>query len=234
MRIAVLEADPTRAIGIDQTLRLNGHQCTRYIHGRSLIQALHGGTFDMLLLDSDVPGISALDVLSWVRRTLGHELPVMLLGDSDDDRHIAACFGEGADAYLRKPVGMAELAARVMALLRRAGPGGEHACDLHHGAFRFATADRRVWVHGRPVALAPKEFDLAVLLFRNLGSLVLRQTMVNEVWRYHVEAASRTVDSHLSRVRTKLALWPHNGVRLCAVYGLGNRLDAVAQDVSRP
>lgn len=227
MRIAVLEADPTRAVGIEQTLRLSGHQCTRYIHGRSLIHALRSDTFDMLLLDGDTPGISALDVLSWVRRTLGHELPVMLLGDSDDEARIASCLAEGADAYLCKPVGMAELAARVMALLRRACPTSEHGCDLAHGAFRFATADRRAWVHGKAVALAPKEFDLAVLLFRNLGSLVLRQTMVNEVWRYHVDAASRTVDSHLSRVRTKLALWPHNGVRLSAVYGLGNRLDQV-------
>ncbi|WP_454734549.1 winged helix-turn-helix domain-containing protein [Cupriavidus necator] len=74
--------------------------------------------------------------------------------------------------------------------------------------------------------LAPKEFDLAVLLFPNLGSLVLRQTMVDEVWRYHMDPVSRTVDSHLSRVRTKLALWPHNGVRLSSVYGLGTRLDA--------
>ncbi len=98
MRIAVLEADPTRAVGIEQTLRLSGHHCTRYIHGRSLLQALRGGAFDMLLMDGDAPGISALDVLSWVRRTLGQELPVMLLGDSNDDAQIAACLAEGADA----------------------------------------------------------------------------------------------------------------------------------------
>ncbi|MNT34803.1 Sensory transduction protein regX3 [compost metagenome] len=81
-------------------------------------------------------------------------------------------------------------------------------------------------MHGRPVPLAPKEFDLAVLLFRNLGSVVPRQAMVDQVWRHHIEPTSRTVDSHLSRVRTKLSLWPHNGVRLSSVYGLGTRLDA--------
>lgn len=116
-------------------------------------------------------------------------------------------------------------AARVLALLRRAAPAGCDPCDLVHGAFRFASADRRVWVGGKQVLLAPKEFDLAVLLFRSMGSLVLRQTMVDQIWRYHVDPSSRTVVSHLSRIRTKLSLWPHNGVRLSAVYGLGSRLD---------
>jgi len=106
-----------------------------------------------------------------------------------------------------------------------AAPAGCDPCDLVHGAFRFATADRRVWVGGKQVLLAPKEFDLAVLLFRSMGSLVSRQTMVDQIWRYHVDPSSRTVVSHLSRIRTKLSLWPHNGVRLSAVYGLGSRLD---------
>ncbi|WP_422647761.1 hypothetical protein OJJOAM_001786 [Cupriavidus sp. H18C1] len=75
--------------------------------------------------------------------------------------------------------------------------------------------------------LSPKEFDLAILLFRHLGQLVLRQTMIDEVWRRPLPDGSRTLDSHLSRVRTKLALWPHNGVRLTTVYSAGCRLDVV-------
>ncbi|WP_455278738.1 response regulator transcription factor [Cupriavidus necator] len=225
MKIAALQADPTLAVSIEQTLRLSGHQCTRYLSGRSMIGALRGKSFDLLMLDCDTPGIPALEVLAWVRRTHGHEVPVMLTGTSNEEGFVVACFAQGADSYLPKPLRTGELAARVLALLRRTRLAGE-ACDLAHGAFRFATAERRAWVHDKPLLLAPKEFDLAVLLFRNLGSLVLRQTMVDEVWRYHMDPVSRTVDSHLSRVRTKLALWPHNGVRLSSVYGLGSRLDA--------
>ncbi|SOY41458.1 response regulator transcription factor [Cupriavidus taiwanensis] len=225
MKIAALQADPTLAVSIEQTLRLNGHQCTRYLSGRALIGALRARSFDLLMLDCDTPGIPALEVLAWVRRTLGNDMPVMLTGTSNEEGFVAACLAQGADSYVPKPLRTAELAARVLALLRRAQPASAD-CDLEHGPFRFATAERQVWVQGKPVLLAPKEFDLAVLLFRNLGSLVLRQTMVEQVWRYHVDAASRTVDSHLSRVRTKLALWPHNGVRLSSVYGLGSRLDA--------
>jgi len=225
VNIAALQADPTLAVSIEQTLRLNGHQCARYLSGRTMIGALRGRSFDLLMLDCDAPGIPALEVLAWVRRTLGNEMPVILTGTSNEEAFVAACFAQGADSYVPKPLRTAELAARVLALLRRARPTRDE-CDLEHGVFRFATAERRVWVQGKPVLLAPKEFDLAVLLFRNLGSLVLRQTMADQVWRYHMDPASRTVDSHLSRVRTKLALWPHNGVRLSSVYGLGSRLDA--------
>lgn len=217
MKIAALQADPTLAVSIEQSLRLSGNQCTRYLSGRSMIGALRGKSFDLLMLDCDTPGIPALEVLAWV--------PVMLTGTSNEEGFVVACLAQGADSYLPKPLRTGELAARALALLRRTRLAGE-ACDLAHGAFRFATAERRAWVHGKPVLLAPKEFELAVLLFRNLGSLVLRQTMVDEVWRYHMDPVSRTVDSHLSRVRTKLALWPHNGVRLSSVYGLGSRLDA--------
>ncbi|WP_042883728.1 response regulator transcription factor [Cupriavidus necator] len=225
MKIAALQADSTLAVSTQQTLRLGGHQCTRYLSGRSMIGALRSRSFDLLMLDCDTPGIPALEVLAWVRRTHGHKVPVMLAGASTEEAFVVSCLAQGADSYLPKPLRTGELAASVLALLRRTRLAGE-ACDLTHGAFRFATAERRVWVHGKPVLLAPKEFDLAVLLFRNLGSLVLRQAMVDQVWRYHVDPASRTVDSHLSRVRTKLALWPHNGVRLSSVYELGSRLDA--------
>lgn len=80
------------------TLRLNGHENTRFIHGRSPIQALRAQPFDLVLLDCETPGISALDVLAWVRRTLGSDLPVMLLGERSEDAHVAACFAAGADA----------------------------------------------------------------------------------------------------------------------------------------
>ncbi len=227
MRIAALEDDPTRAVLLEQTLRLNGHTCVRFHAGQALMQALRQETFDLLLLDQESAGVAARDVLLWIRRTLGQSLPIMLLGEGREDALVAACFADGADAYVHKPLRPAELAARIHALARRTVPDCHDPYDLVSGAFRFATPDRRVWVHDKPVQLAPKEYDLAVLLFRNLGTLVLRQAMIDAVWQRNMDASSRTVDSHLSRVRTKLELWPHNGVRLTSIYGLGTRLDAL-------
>jgi DNA-binding response OmpR family regulator len=227
MKIAALEDDPTQALVLEQTLSLGGHRCIRFRDGRTLMQALRREAFDMLLLDWEVGGIAARDVLLWVRRTLGPRLPVMLLSGAADEGHVCGCFADGADAHVVKPVRRLEFGARVHALARRTASCAVDRYDLAVGAYRFATIDHRAYVNGRPVSLAPKEFDLAILLFRHLGQLLLRQTIIQEVWRRQIPDTSRTLDSHLSRVRTKLALWPHNGVRLSTVYAVGNRLDVV-------
>ncbi|MCD9123229.1 MULTISPECIES: response regulator transcription factor [Cupriavidus] len=227
MRIAALQDDPTQAVVLEQTLSLQGHRCIRFREGRTLMMALRQEAFDMLLLDWEVPGIAAQDVLLWVRRTIGSRLPVMLLGDAAEECQLCHGLAQGADAFITKPVRRAELAARIHALARRMLDTGEGCFDLSVGAYRFSTTDRRAYLTGTPVMLSPKEFDLAILLFRHLGQLVLRQTMIDEVWHRALPAGSRTLDSHLSRVRTKLALWPHNGVRLTTVYSAGCRLDVV-------
>ncbi|NUA28847.1 response regulator transcription factor [Cupriavidus basilensis] len=229
MRVAVLEDNPARAILLEQTLRLSGHEAVRFREGGALMQALRSEPYALLLMAWEVPGIPARDVLLWIRRTLGDALPVMLLSQHNDDDHIARCFAHGADAFLPPPVRHAELAARVDALLRRMAPVAQACGDLELGAYRFVLAERRAFVNGRLVKLAPKEYELAVLLFRHAGQLLLRQTIEESVWHRSMPSASRTVDSHLSRVRTKLALEPRNGVRLSAVYATGCRLDLIEQ-----
>lgn len=224
MKVAALQDDPTQALLLEQTLLLNGHSCVRFRGGQALMQALRRESFDMLLLDWEVRGIAGRDVLLWIRRALGAALPVMLLSERDDEAHIANCFADGADAFVAKPLRHGELAARVQALARRTAPAAGSG-DLVVGVFRFALAERRAYVRNRCVPLAPKEFDLAVLLFRHAGQLVLRQILCERVWRRAVPQTSRTIDSHLSRVRTKLGLWPHNGVRLSAICAVGCRLD---------
>jgi DNA-binding response OmpR family regulator len=227
MKVAALLDDPAEALIVEQTLSLAGHACARYRDGKALTQALRREAFHMLLLDWEAPGVTARDVLLWVRRNVGDRLPVMVLSRGTGDTHIAACFTDGGDAYMGKPVRRDELAARIHALARRAIPSPDARFDVVLGAYRFSTADRRAYLNGKLIAMAPKEFDLAILLFRHAGELLLRKTLADEVWHRRVPDTSRTIDSHLSRVRTKLALWPHNGVQLCTVYAVGSRLDVV-------
>lgn len=236
MRIAVLEDNPARAILLEQALSLSGHDSVRFREGGALMHALRNEPFDLLLMAWEIPGISARDILQWIRRTLGDALPVMLLSQHSDDEHIAQCFALAADAFLATPIRRAELAARVQALLRRIAPVAQAQDDLTMGAYRFVLAERRAFVNDLPVKLAPKEYELAVLLFRHAGRLLLRQTIEEEIWQRDVPPASRTVDSHLSRVRTKLALGPRNGVRLSSVYASGCRLDLLdhPEDRRRP
>jgi DNA-binding response OmpR family regulator len=225
LKIAALLDTTSQAVLQEQALQMRGHAIHHLRNGRLLLLALQREPFDLILLDRACSGRAAEDIVQWVRRALGRDIGIIVMGDCEDDGEIAGYYASGTDLYLHRACGPSELAARVETLGRLAAPRTHDPCDLTCGPFRFATAERRVWVSDREVTLAPKEFDLAVLLFRNLGSLVSRQAMIEDVWRREMDPASRTVDSHLSRIRTKLGLWPHNGVRLCAIYMLGSRLD---------
>jgi len=243
VKIAALADNPARVGMLKHALHRGGHAVNCFRCGKSMTDAMQGARFDILLLDradSAASATAACDVLKWVRDTLGHGVPVMMLGRGDNEAQVAACLAAGADAYVGEPARGAELLARVEALARRAAvpgmrpgtvvPGTFGAAPEHLvcGVYRFSTAERQVWVRGEPVALAPKEYALALLLFRNLGALVMRQAMIRQVWpNAGVGERARTVDSHLSRVRTKLALWPRNGMMLRAIHRLGSRLDTV-------
>lgn len=238
MKVAALEDNPARAMVLEHALQSGGHSLARFRCGQAMIDAIHRDSFDLLLLDRDAAAGDADELLRWIRRTLGQGVPVMMFGASNAEEDVARCLMEGADAYVPQPARGKELLARIEALARRAAvpcrPAGIAPPDelgnppeeLVCGAFRFAVGERQVWVKGVPVTLSPKEYALALLLFRNLGTLVMRRTMIDQVWRNAaMSEQARTIDSHLSRIRTKLALWPFNGVMLRAVYRLGSRLD---------
>lgn len=242
MDIAVLDDDPARAMLLERALRRGAHRCMRFRHGTALLDAMRHQGFDALLLDSDHGGTDVREFVRIVRQSFGHGVPLVVLSAAHDEAEVVGCLRDGADACLRKPVRERELVARVEALARRAaapfrragniggsgaGRPGNDAPELVYGRYRFEVGERRAWVRDRCVKLAPKEFALALLLFRHLGALVTRRLMVDQVWQGKVSDGARTIDSHLSRVRGKLELWPHNGVDLRTVHGLGCRLDAV-------
>jgi len=240
LKIAALEDNPARAMVLERALHPGGHSVARFRCGQSMVEAMHREPYDMLLLDRDVVGTDADKLLDWIRRTLGHGVPVMMLGESDAEHVVARCLIAGADAYVPQPARHAELLARIEALGRRAAVAGLGAAPVFRdaftdvpdplvcGKFRFRVGQREVWVRDVRVTVSPKEYALALLLFRHLGAIVSRQMMAEAVWHNPgMDEQARTIDSHLSRVRTKLGLWPFNGVMLRNVYRMGSRLDYV-------
>ena len=186
----------------------------------------------MLLLDWEVPDVSGLDVLHWVRDNLGYALPVLFLTNRSDEVDLVQGLQAGADDYMNKPIREGELVARVQALLRRVNPITQSNAPFDFGVYHIDPFNNKILLRGQEVILAPKEYELALLLFRNPGRLFSRDVLSTAVWNREIPATSRTLDTHLSNIRRKLALRPENGVKLNASYALGYRLESLLDDIT--
>lgn len=189
-----------------------------------------GNDYDLLLLDWEIPDISGLDVLRWVRANLGHGLPIMMLTSRTLEEELVTGLQAGADDYMIKPIRKGELVARVHALLRRNKPLPASEASFPCGPYEIDPANEAIRLDGQKVELAPKEYELALLLFRNPGRLFSRDVLSNSVWNREIPATSRTLDTHLSNIRRKLQLRPEHGVRLNSSYALGYRLELIDPD----
>lgn len=232
LHIASLEDDPAQAQLIQKTLDDAGYVCTVFPKGKGLIAALsHAHPFCLLLLDWEVPDLSGLDVLRWVRSNLGHGVPVMFLTSRTDEEDLVLGLQAGADDYVSKPLRSKELVARVNALLRRGQPAPNAETSFRCGAYEVDVANSAIRLHGQAIVLAPKEYELALLFFRNPDRLFSRDVISSSVWNREIPATSRTLDTHLSNIRRKLQLRPEHGVRLNASYALGYRLELVSDQL---
>lgn len=228
MNIASLEDDAIQAEAIKNILTKAGYNCTVFTTGKSVITTLaKPHEFDLLLLDWEVPDVSGLDVLHWTRENLGYALPVLFLTSRTDEADLVQALQAGADDYIQKPWREGELLARIQALLRRFNPITQSNDAFDFGVYHIDPFHNKIFLRGQEVTLAPKEYELALLLFRNPGRLFSRDVLSTTVWNREIPATSRTLDTHLSNIRRKLELRPDNGVKLNASYALGYRLESL-------
>ncbi|MFO1345521.1 MAG: response regulator transcription factor [Rhodocyclaceae bacterium] len=235
MRFAILEDSRSQALLIKAMVEELGHEGEIFPTAHSFREGLTSAKpFDLLLMDWILPDGSGDELLAWVRERFGWSLPIIFVTARVAEGDVAAMLRLGADDYVCKPIRYVELGARIEALIRRRSMAAEAASGasarLQVGNVVLDPAARSVTVDGTPVALTNKEFDLAELLLRNLGTLFNRQSLLEKVWEVSGEANadSRTVDTHVSRLRRKLHLEPASGWLLSTVYGHGYRLERAA------
>lgn len=233
MRIAVFDTDVSEQPLIVQVLEKSGFECNLYGEASILAEALDLRRFDAMIIDWKASDDASATVLRKARAQ-ADRVPVLLMvaGRREDD--IIDGLSAGADDYLIKPLRPSELVARLQALLRRAYPG--ETLDRYEFApfsFRPDTCDVAIALDGaagieaRRVTLTQKEFDLALLLFRNAGRPLSRNHIREVVWGGDADVSSRTMDTHVSRLRSKLELGPASAYRVMPVYGYGYRLDRI-------
>lgn len=223
MRIALLEDDPSQAALIRMWLQDAEHDCQVFEQGKQLIRELGRDTYDVLILDWMLPDIEGIEVLRWIRQHIDWPIPILFVTGRDSEADIVSALELGADDYMSKPVKRLEMLARIKAVSRRAISKDEP--QMSFGDYLIDTAARSVYLRGEPIELTQKEFDLVLFLFRCAGRVLSRGHILESVWGRSPDINTRTVDTHISRIRNKLALRADNGWQLKAVYQHGYRLE---------
>lgn len=226
MRIALVDDDQHLSELVKIWLEEEGHQCVYFSGGVDFTHALRRESFDLIILDWVMPEMDGEAVLKWMQEQDITNVPVIFLTQKTDEDDIAKVLLLGADDYVTKPVRQKEFLARVTAVARRASPAATQEM-LEVGPYRVDFKKHSVYCDDELVKLTQKEFELVAFLFKNLGRLLSRSHILSSVWGHGDEFNTRTVDTHISRIRKKLDLAPEKGWRLTAIYHQGYRLEQV-------
>ncbi len=222
--ILVVEDEPLINQAVGERLRAEGHHVVSAYDGPGAVAAAEEHRPGLVVLDVMLPGYDGLEVCRRIQQQ--RPVPVLMLTARDDESDVLVGLGVGADDYLTKPFRMRELVARVAALLRRV-ERAEHLArhgpptPLRIGAVRVDPGARRVWLDAAEVHLTPTEFDLLHTLAAAAGQVLTRERLLAEVWGWDGGAgATRTVDSHVKALRTKIG-----AQRVRTVHGVGYALE---------
>jgi two-component system response regulator ResD len=203
-KILIVEDDAGLRQGLEINLRLENYETVQAADGDEAVQMFHGHNPDLVLLDLMLPKKSGFEVLEQIRRT--SQVPVILLTARGQETDKVRGLRGGADDYVTKPFGLQELFARIDAVIRRteATKSPDTLCEDH--LIRLDPSTREAEANNQKLKLSPKEFDLLMYLFKNRDRVVPRDELLSRVWNYRVDLNlnSRTVDTHVTRLRRKL------------------------------
>ena len=230
MRIAVLDDEADARAFVIQALMEAGHFCYEFQNARTLITKLRQDTFDLLVVDWNMPDKSGVEIISWMRENMEHPVPSLLLTNRAHDEDIVAGLNAGADDYVIKPVQAPVLLARLNAIRRRTGARESTGANESYGPYTLQPAHQSVKIEDETIVLTAKEFELTATLFRNLHRPLSRAYLLEMVWGRNPDLPTRTLDAHISRIRAKLGIRPERGYRLVPVYSYGYRLEAIEAD----
>lgn len=225
-RILIVEDNRNLALGVRRALETEGYEVVHVVRGDDALERLEDGRFDLVVLDLMLPGASGFEVLRALR-TGDDATPVLILSARGEDLDKIQGFRLGADDYVVKPVGVLELLLRVQAILRRAGRVEVPEPSRHRfGDVEVDEGTRTVHRGGEPVDLTRLEFDLLAALLRAGGDVVRRERLLREVWGFPEpeRVQTRTIDTHIASLRSKLEEDPGRPRHILTVRKVGYRL----------
>lgn len=226
--VLLVEDDDGIATPLSAALRGGGYGVTRVATGREAL-ARANGDLAAVVLDLGLPDIDGVEVCR--RLHDAHPgVPVLMLTARTSEADVVVGLDAGADDYVTKPFRLAELLARLRALIRRAQAGRDEVGETVHEAqdVRVDLAARRAWRGEEELDLTPKEFDLLAMLVREAGTVVTREDIMREVWETTWFGSTKTVDMHVSWLRRKLGDDAADPRYIATVRGVGLRFETEA------
>ena len=224
-RILIVDDEPEIVRGLEDNLRFEGYQTAAATNGENALALALSDAPDLILLDIMMPRMSGWDVCRALRNK-GIEVPVIMLTARGEEIDRVRGLELGADDYITKPFSLRELLARVRAVLRRPGPRDRFE-EYRFGDVRIRPRVRQVFKAGQGIRLTRKEFDLLVFLVAHRGEVITRERLLDEVWGYEQFPTTRTVDTHILRLRKKFEADPDRPAWILTLHGHGYKFATV-------
>lgn len=234
-KILIVEDEPALQETLTYHLERQGYQVQVSGDGQLALEAFRRFQPDLVVLDIMLPGLDGFEVCRLLRQESG--VPILMLTARDEEIDRVIGLEVGADDYLTKPFSLRELAARIKALLRRVrldrlqlekenhpeAPARREI--LQFGSLELDMSRREVRLHGTPLPLKPKEYELLLFLARHRGQVLSRDLILERVWGWDFSGGSRTVDVHVRWLREKIETDPNQPARIVTVRGAGYRFE---------
>lgn len=221
--IVLVEDDPTISEPLTRALGREGYSVEWFGTGLEGVKAAEQA--DLVILDLGLPDIDGVEVARRIREA-GLTVPILMLTARADEVDLVVGLDAGADDYVTKPFRLAELLARVRALLRRRGGESDEA---RANGVRVDVAGRRAFLDESELQLSSREFDLLHALVASAGSVVSREALMQDVWAAEAGASSKTLDMHVSWLRRKLGDDANDPQYIATVRGMGFRFESGAR-----
>lgn len=222
-RILIVDDEPSITEFVSYAMQKEGYETDVASDGETALKMLEEKHYDLFVLDIMLPGIDGYDLCRRIRAKM--DTPILFLSARDSELNKVVGLELGADDYLAKPFGVRELMARTRALLRRSQPNDSlsSASEICAGGITLDEDAHTANSNKGPIDLTPREFELLACLMRNAGKVVSREDLLHDAWGWEFITETKTVDTHIKRLRDKIEAAGYDPKLVETVRGYGYR-----------
>ena len=216
---------------LSEFVKKEGYEPVIAEDGEAALALFRADHYTVLLLDVMMPKMDGFSLCREIRRT--SNVPIIMITARSEDFERIMGLDIGADDYIVKPFSGGEVMARIRAILRRterSAPQSASVRPIVIDTLSISVEDASVTLDGHPIALTRKELEILYTLAKNAGKLFSRDALLSLLWGYDYFGDSRTVDSHVKRLRAKLDAFPHPGWQIKTIWGMGYRFEVTPDD----